>query len=187
MVVRAKLDLNSIHHWLPATSTQSCLSAASAEAQNICIVITEKSISAITCCSLEFLTGSCQQMMIRNNTRSEQLGACLHLRTGSLLSQFPQSFLCSSYHKFLKERKSQFRSSQTPIWRTEKNPSRSFTYIVKPREFCFTCGFQCSAVKHCQLTGRKWEVSAEGQTKQSKACFSLRAEGKHSKGKGAGG
>lgn len=125
--------------------------------------------------------------MIRNNTRSEQLGAWLHLRTGSLLSQFPQSFLCSSYHKFLKERKSQFRSSQTPIWRTEKNPSRSFTYIVKPREFCFTCGFQCSAVKHCQLTGRKWEVSAEGQTKQSKACFSLRAEGKHSKGKGAEG
>lgn len=38
-----------------------------------------------------------------------------------------------------------------------------------------------------QLTGRKWEVSAEGQTKQTKASVSLQAEGKHSKGKGVGG
>lgn len=127
--------------------------------------------------------------MIRNNTRSEQPGAWLHLRTGSLAVCF-RSFLRVSFTvptTNFKRRESHSSDPPKLPYGIQKNPSRSFTYIVKPREFCFTCGFQCSAVKHCQLTGRKWEVSAEGQTKQSKACFSLQAEGKHSKGKGAGG
>lgn len=70
------------------------------------------------------------------------------------------------------------------------NPIRHETLchspFLEPRGLCFTCGFQCSAFERWQLTGRKWEVSAEGQTKQSKGCFSERAEGKHSKGKGCG-
>lgn len=78
-------------------------------------------------------------------------------------------------------------SSDLPATVRKRNPSRSFTYTVKPGALCFTCGFQCSAFERWQLTGRKWEVRVEGQTKQSKASFSLRAEGKHSQGKGVGG
>lgn len=89
-------------------------------------------------------------------------------------------------HRFQKEESQNSGSDLPELPYDIKNPSGSFTYNVKAGEFCFTCGFQCSAFEHWQLTGRKWEVSAEGQTKRSKACFSLQAEGKRSKGKGCG-
>lgn len=65
----------------------------------------------------------------------------------------------------------------------KNNPFRSFTYSVKLRELCFTCGFQC-----CAFTQREsGRPALKEQTKQSKACFSLQAEGKHPKRKGVGG
>lgn len=108
LVVRAKLYLNSIHHWLPAISTQSCFPTASAGAQNIYIVIfvgkrfwsnTEKSISAITCCSLEFLTGSCQQIWLgttpdQSNQVHGSTWELAHWQSAfAVSSEFPLQFL----------------------------------------------------------------------------------------------
>lgn len=169
MVVRAKRSHNSIDHRPPAISAQSCVSAAGGQAQNIYTVIfvevlEKKKISAIARCSGVYLPAYSNSHDWKAHQRATGclvphgkwliggLLTCLHCLQ-FLKGKVPHHRVTLPKHKFHEEREVTawiFADSVT----YEENCSRSFTYVVQPRELSFTCGFQCSAFKHCQLTGR---------------------------------
>lgn len=136
----------------------------------------KESISAIICCSLEFLTGSCQQIWVGTTPKH----SCKVQGDSWEVVYWWSSiaYPCTPVQKETSHRsKLLFDMQKGPPGQlpTLQSEESSASLVVS------------SVLLSNQLTGRKWEVSAEGQTKQTEASVSLQAEGKHSKGKGVGG